>query len=258
MDRVFTVARDLAGLAVLGLRADPAAVNRGLLAAGDRVLLRSLRHPGRRAVSVRVTDCDPAAGFALRQDAGPFAAAGYRETFAATGAGILVTAELHWHRRRTNLTVVRPLRSAALAALAERAEWLRRESRRGSRLVAATAIIADGRVLAARRSGPGLLTDRWELPGGKVEPGETVAAALRRECHEELGIAVEVRERIGVPIPLDRHGRELVLHRAEITSGTPEPLEHSELRWLDASELDSVDWLPADLALLPHLRAWLR
>jgi 8-oxo-dGTP diphosphatase len=118
-------------------------------------------------------------------------------------------------------------------------------------LVVVGAVLRDGggRVLAARRATP----PGWEFPGGKVQPGETEPAALARELHEELGVAVEVGERVGpdVPMPGDR---VLRVWTARVTAGEPTPLEHAELRWLAPDELGTVDWLPADRPVAAALR----
>jgi 8-oxo-dGTP diphosphatase len=107
---------------------------------------------------------------------------------------------------------------------------------------------AHGRVLAARRRRPA----GWELPGGKVEPGETEPAALVRELREELGITVEVGDRVGPDVPI---GADLLLHAwtAALTDGEPAALEHAELRWLAPDELDTVPWLPADRPIITSL-----
>jgi 8-oxo-dGTP diphosphatase len=110
---------------------------------------------------------------------------------------------------------------------------------------------ADGRVLAARRQRPA----GWELPGGKVEPGETEPAALVRELREELGVTVDVGDRVGPDVPI---GADFLLRAwtAELIDGEAIALEHAELRWLAADELDTVLWLPADrpiIAALPEL-----
>ena len=125
------------------------------------------------------------------------------------------------------------------------------------RVVVGAALVradADGRprVLAARRRRPVHLAGLWELPGGKVEPGEGEADALVRECREELGVEVEVDGRVGEDLPVT-DGLVLRVHRAR-TTGEPQPREHDELRWLAAHELDDVAWLPADAPLLPELR----
>ncbi|MCF2532969.1 (deoxy)nucleoside triphosphate pyrophosphohydrolase [Yinghuangia soli] len=113
-------------------------------------------------------------------------------------------------------------------------------------IVVGAAILHAGRVLAARRSAPAHLAGGWEFPGGKLEPGETEAAALVRECQEELGVTVRAVARLPGVWPLNQ-GYVLHLWRAELLAGEPQPLEdHSELRWLAPHELDDVAWLPQD------------
>jgi len=120
-------------------------------------------------------------------------------------------------------------------------------------VVAAALLDKDGRVLAAERSRPPELAGRWEFPGGKVEPGESEHEALRRECSEELGVAVEPGERLGADLPV-REGVVLRVWLARIVSGEPRPVEHRSLRWLALDELDEVDWLPVDRPLIAVLR----
>ncbi|WP_328879533.1 (deoxy)nucleoside triphosphate pyrophosphohydrolase [Streptomyces sp. NBC_00299] len=117
------------------------------------------------------------------------------------------------------------------------------------RIVVGAALLEAGRLLAARRSAPEELAGRWELPGGKVEPGEAPEAALVRELREELGVAAEVVERVPGAWPLKP---PYVLHvwtaRLLPGSGDPEPLEdHDALRWLGTGELWDVDWLDQDV-----------
>ncbi len=114
-------------------------------------------------------------------------------------------------------------------------------------IVVGAAIVRGGRLLAARRSAPSALAGGWELPGGKVEAGETEVAALVRECREELGVDVAAGNRVSGEWPL-RDGLVLRVYLAELLAGEPLPLEdHDELRWLGAAELFDVPWLPADL-----------
>jgi 8-oxo-dGTP diphosphatase len=119
-------------------------------------------------------------------------------------------------------------------------------------------IVADGRVLACERSAPPEVAGRWEFPGGKVEPGETDAAALARECSEELGVRVEVGERVGPDVPL-AHGRAVlrVFAVRVLEGGEPRALEHRDMRWLGIDELHSVPWLPADRPIVAELPALL-
>ncbi|WP_345520249.1 (deoxy)nucleoside triphosphate pyrophosphohydrolase [Nocardioides conyzicola] len=120
--------------------------------------------------------------------------------------------------------------------------------------VVGAAIVRDGRVLAARRTAPPEAAGRWELPGGKVEPGESADEALVREIREELGCDVEVTAWLPGEVPIgDRHVLSVAL--ALLAAGEdPEPREHDEIRWLTAAELGDVDWLEPDRPFLPHLR----
>ena len=124
-------------------------------------------------------------------------------------------------------------------------------------IVVGAAIIADGRLLAAQRSEPARLAGGWELPGGKVEPGESDLDALVRECREELGVEILVGDRVGGDWPLGE-GAVLRVWTAEVIDGEPQPLEdHAALRWLSRAELYVVPWLPADLPVIAALEAWL-
>jgi 8-oxo-dGTP diphosphatase len=126
------------------------------------------------------------------------------------------------------------------------------------RVIVAAVIILDGRVLACERSAPPEVAGRWEFPGGKVEPGESDAEALARECVEELGVRVEVGARVGPDVPL-AHGRAVLrVFAARLLDGDrPRALEHAAIRWLGADELDSVPWLPADRPIVAELPALL-
>ncbi|GAA0460260.1 (deoxy)nucleoside triphosphate pyrophosphohydrolase [Streptomyces olivaceiscleroticus] len=114
------------------------------------------------------------------------------------------------------------------------------------RVVVGGAVLDQGRLLAARRSAPPELAGRWELPGGKVEAGETPEQALVRELREELGVAVEPLARIPGEWPL-KPGLVLQAWTVRLVSGTPRPLQdHDELRWLAPGEEEAVDWLDQD------------
>jgi 8-oxo-dGTP diphosphatase len=128
-------------------------------------------------------------------------------------------------------------------------------------VVVGAAVVADGRLLAAQRAEPADMRGCWELPGGSVEPGETEASALVRELDEELALPVVVGERLGPDMPVEgRRGTDLLLrfYRCTPVDGAqPRALEHLALRWVGPDELDDLDWLPSDRALLPDLRALL-
>jgi 8-oxo-dGTP diphosphatase len=114
------------------------------------------------------------------------------------------------------------------------------------RVVVAGALYDGGRLLAARRSAPPELAGRWELAGGKVEPGESPEQALVRELREELGVESEALERIPGEWPL-RPGYVLQVWTARLVSGEVRPLQdHDALRWLGPGEMDAVDWLDQD------------
>lgn len=127
----------------------------------------------------------------------------------------------------------------------------------------AAAIVCRGRVLVQRRARPAELAGRWELPGGAVEVAESDHVALVRECGEELGVLVVPGGRVGPDIDLPG-GRVLRVYAATIPglpgdgdSGgnrwLPRAVEHAELRWVPAAQLDELDWLEADRVLLPDL-----
>ncbi len=117
-------------------------------------------------------------------------------------------------------------------------------------VVVGAAVLSDGRLLAARRSAPAELAGRWELPGGKVESGETPEGALVRELREELGVESEVLARVPGEWPL-RSPYVLQVWTVRLLSGSPAPKplqDHDELRWLTADELWDVEWLDQDVA----------
>lgn len=114
--------------------------------------------------------------------------------------------------------------------------------------VVGAVIVHDGLVLCAQRGPGGETGEMWEFPGGKVEPGETPAAALVREIHEELGCLVSV----GDLVTTTRHvGTSVVVvlstYWCRLVSGTPVPSEHAAIRWLPVDQLDELAWAPADV-----------
>lgn len=104
--------------------------------------------------------------------------------------------------------------------------------------VTAGVLERDGRVLIARRPESGLLGGLWEFPGGKVEGKERLAACLRRELIEELGITADVGDKIGLVEHAYTHFRVSV-HAFACRAGSREPraMEHTELRWVTVPEL---------------------
>jgi 8-oxo-dGTP diphosphatase len=123
--------------------------------------------------------------------------------------------------------------------------------------VVGAAVIRDGRLLAARRTTPPEAAGRWELPGGKVEPGESPDDALVREIAEELGCAIRVGDWLAGEQPIGST-HALRAARCFLLEGEPRPGDdHDELCWLGPDELDDVDWLEPDRPFLPALRGLL-
>jgi 8-oxo-dGTP diphosphatase len=123
----------------------------------------------------------------------------------------------------------------------------------GPTVVVGAAILAGGRVLAARRVHPAPMAGGWEFPGGKVDRGESAEQACVREVREELGCEIEVVGRLPGEQPLNP-GYVLHVLEARLVGGEPVPHEHDALRWLSAEELGSVRWLDADRPFLDGLR----
>ena len=123
-------------------------------------------------------------------------------------------------------------------------------------IVVAGALITGGALLVAQRRRPPELAGLWELPGGKVATGETESQALARELREELGVEVDVGERLGDDVP---SGAVLLrAYQVSMTGGELHPHDHTALRWVRGAELDELPWVPADRAWLPELHARLR
>jgi 8-oxo-dGTP diphosphatase len=118
--------------------------------------------------------------------------------------------------------------------------------------VVGAAIVRDGRVLAARRTGPAAAAGRWEFPGGKVEHGEDARDALVREVAEELGCTIAISAWLPGTAPIGTT-HELRVATAVLLDGEPEPTEHDLLRWLAPDALDDVDWLEPDRPFLAPL-----
>lgn len=120
--------------------------------------------------------------------------------------------------------------------------------------VVAAAWIRGGRVLAARCGPARPHAGQWELPGGKVEPGETDAEALRREILEELGATVEVVSPPLGTVTSQHPGGPFQLWAYEVRgSGEPVLTEHDQVRWLSPTELHDVDWTAGDRGFLRAL-----
>jgi len=129
-------------------------------------------------------------------------------------------------------------------------------------LVAAGALInADGRLLLAERPAGKSMAGLWELPGGKVEAGETPEAALIRECREELGITIEAQDL--APLTFASHTYAdfhllMPVFLCQRWHGIVEGLEGQACAWVPSEELDRYPMPPADEPLVAVLRRELR
>ena len=121
------------------------------------------------------------------------------------------------------------------------------------------AIICDdmkekNKIFATAR-GYGELKGGWEFPGGKVEPGETPQQALIREIIEELDTEIKVGERIDtVEYDYPTFHLSMDCFWAEVKAGHLELKEAEAAKWLTKNQLDSIDWLPADILLIDKIR----
>ena len=116
------------------------------------------------------------------------------------------------------------------------------------------AVIRSGDKIFATERGYGDFKDRWEFPGGKMEPGESREAALKREIREELETEISVDEYLGT-VESDYPQFHITMHcfLCSIVEGNLTLLEHEAARWLDIKHIHEVDWLPADREILPAL-----
>jgi 8-oxo-dGTP diphosphatase len=124
------------------------------------------------------------------------------------------------------------------------------------RIEVVAAVIRKGDRVFATQRGYGDFKDRWEFPGGKIEPGETPQEALEREIREELCADIEIESYVDT-VEWDYPAFHLTMHCfiCSLKSESMHLNEHEAARWVSARDLESLDWLPADRGLLPKISA---
>ena len=117
-----------------------------------------------------------------------------------------------------------------------------------------SAIIINNKQILATQRGYGEFKDGWEFPGGKIELGETPQEALEREIKEELDTEIEVGDYLQtVEYDYPEFHLSMDCFFCTIKSGELVLKEHEAAKWLTEETLDSVDWLPADQALVQSI-----
>ena len=114
---------------------------------------------------------------------------------------------------------------------------------------------SQNRVLIAQRPSHKVFGDKWEFPGGKIEPGESVEACIIREIKEELDVDVVTRDYVGVE-SFDYHDSKITMHLFTgqiIDNATITLMEHQDALWVNVLELDSFDFPAIDLPLIKKL-----
>lgn len=123
------------------------------------------------------------------------------------------------------------------------------------RIEVVAAVITDNGKIFATQRGYGEWKDWWEFPGGKIELGEMPEEALRREIHEELDTEIEVGELLKT-VEYDYPTFHITMHcfLCTVVSGHLALLEHEAARWLNPEELDTINWLPADIEAVKEIK----
>jgi 8-oxo-dGTP diphosphatase len=116
----------------------------------------------------------------------------------------------------------------------------------------------EGRVLAAQRARHRAQGGLWEFPGGKIHPGESAEACIRREIAEELGAAIHIVARL--PACIYHYPKQSVrlipFVCVPVKCADFQAIEHEQIRWCTDEELSELAWCPADISVLQQYRAW--
>ena len=116
------------------------------------------------------------------------------------------------------------------------------------------AIILEGDKAFVTQRGYGAFKDKWEFPGGKIEPGETPEKALVREIREELNTEIAVDQSLDtIDFDYPEFHLKMECFCCRIIKGELNLLEHESSKWVTAETISDLDWLPADRILLPRI-----
>jgi len=123
--------------------------------------------------------------------------------------------------------------------------------------VVAAILVKEDKILATKR-GYGEFMNMWEFPGGKIEPGEAKEEALLREIREELNIEISIGDLL-CTVDYDYPDFHLTMHCfiCTVTDGKITLIEHKDAKWLSMDELDTVQWLPADIGILDKIKRYM-
>lgn len=120
--------------------------------------------------------------------------------------------------------------------------------------VVAALVERDGRYLITQRRKSAVLPLLWDFPGGRVEPGETDQAALRREVEERLGVTVEVGQLISfVNHPYDRYAVDLYLYECQLESDDLICRAVNDYAWVTSGDMEKYAFTPVDEASMTKL-----
>ena len=123
--------------------------------------------------------------------------------------------------------------------------------------VVAAAIFNGKEILVGKRSEHQTNSGLWEFPGGKIEVGESAVQALQREILEELSCCIQVGSFIAKStVSVQDTEIAMSVFAASLEQGTPNNLEHEELRWIAVEQFSDLQWAPADVPILEEIQAY--
>jgi len=118
----------------------------------------------------------------------------------------------------------------------------------------------DGKIFIAKRQNVGDMGNRWEFPGGKIDAGENTEQAIKREMQEEFSVDVEVFEKLA-RCTFEHKGKECSVQAYRVHfahDGMEKPFiltEHTDYKWVDPKEIETLSFVDSDLKLLPEIKS---